>query len=407
MNKISKIKRMYILSFVFSLHIAISAYVNSKFLTGIINEDYVGVLYTIAFLLTFFLLIKSSGVLKNFGNRRLILIFLITNMISLVGLITSTNPYIIGISFVLFSLTNTLVFFCIDIFIEHFGTSRTIGKTRGLYLTILNIAWVLSPLFSTFLITKEGGYKTIYIIAFLMVAIMTIGLVFSTKSFKDKTYKKTPFLETFKYLKTNSHMLAIVTINFLLQFFYVWMIIYTPIYFYNHLGFNWNQIGIMFTIMLIPFIILELPIGIFIDKYNLNKKILLYIGFSIMISFTFLISFITTSSITLWAIILFMTRVGASMIESTAEIYFFTHVKEEDAYLLGIYRDMTPVSYIIAPVIATLVFLIFPYKYLFVILSIILATGFIYIQKLKYNHENILPSSKIIKSTWRRREAIP
>jgi MFS family permease len=390
--KLAKISRVYILSFIFALHIAISAYVNSTFLTGIIKEDYVGILYTIAFLLTLLLLIKNSSILKNFGNRKLIILFLIINMISLVGLVTSTNPYIIGASFILFSLTNTLVFFCIDIFIEHFGTSATIGKTRGLYLTILNIAWVLSPLFSTFLITKEGGYRAIYIVAFLMVSIMTIGLVFVTKSFEDKTYKKTPFLETFKYLKTNSHMFAIVIINFLLQFFYVWMVIYTPIYLYNHLGFTWDQIGVIFTIMLIPFVILEFPIGILIDKYNLNKKNLLYIGFSVMIIFTLLISFLSTYSLVVWAIVLFMTRVGASIIESTTEIYFFTHIKEEESNLLGVYRDMTPVAYIIAPMIATLVFLIFPYKYLFLILSIILITGFIYIPKLKHKHGNTISS---------------
>lgn len=401
MNKILTIRRMYILSFIFSLHIAISAYVNSNFLTGIINEDYVGILYTIAFLLTLILLIKSSTILKNFGNRKLVLAFLFINMISLVGLILSNNPYIIGTSFILFSMTNTLVFFCIDIFIEHFGTKETIGRTHGLYLMILNIAWVLSPLFSTFLITKEGGYRAIYIIAFLMVSIMTMGLVLGTKSFKDKTYIKTPFLETFKYLKTNNHMLAIVIINFLLQFFYVWMVIYTPIYLYNHLGFTWDQIGVVFTIMLIPFVILEFPIGVLIDKYNLNKKTLLYIGFSIMTVFTLLISFLSTYSLVIWAIVLFMTRVGASMIEATTEIYFFTNIKEEESNLLGMYRDMTPVAYIVAPMIATLVFLIFPYKYLFLILSIILTTGFIYIPKLKQNHykNNLLNNENILSDT--------
>jgi MFS family permease len=390
-NKISKIKRMYVLSFIFSLHIAVSAYINSKFLTEIISERYVGILYALASILTLFLLIKSSIILKNFGNRRLVIFFLFINMLALVGLITSINPYIIGASFILFSITNTLSFFCIDIFIEHFGNNKTIGKTRGLYLTTLNVAWVFSPLLASFLI-EGGGYKAIYSISFLMVSIMTIGLVFLTKDFQDKTYRKTPFLETFKYLKTNAQMLSILTINFLLQFFYVWMVIYTPIYLYNYIGFNWHQIGIIFTIMLLPFVLLELPVGMLIDKYNLNKKVLLYIGFSVMICSTFLISIISVPDIVLWAIILFITRVGASIIESTAEIYFFSNVKEEDANLLGLYRDMVPVSYIIAPIIATLVFIIFPYKYLFVILSIIIATSFIYIPKLKQKYENNLPN---------------
>lgn len=389
----SKIKRMYILSFIFTLHISISAYVISTFLTGIIKESYVGILYTLASLLTLVLLTKSSNILKNFGNKKLTMVFLVVNMISLVGLITSNNPYIIGSSFILFMTTNILVFFCIDIFIEHFGNPETIGKTRGLYLTIVNTAWMLSPLIAVFLITKEGGYKAIFTIAFFMALAMAIGLIFSVRTFKDKVYKKTPFLETYKYLKTNRHMLAIVVINFILQFFYSWMVVYTPIYLYNHLNFSWDQIGIMFTIMLTPFIILGLPIGTLIDKYHVNKRKLLYIGFFIIIISTLSISFISTRSIALWAFVLFMTRVGASIIETTTETYFFTHIKEEDTYLLGIFRDMNPVAYIISPILATLVFFILPIQYLFILLSIVLMIGFYYIPKLKHNHGDELPNT--------------
>jgi len=388
----NKIKRMYVLSFIFTLHISISAYVSSIFLTGIMKESFIGILYALASLLTLILLTKSSNILKNLGNRRLTLLFLLVNMIALVGLITSSNPYVVGTSFILFTTTNTLVFFCIDIFIEHFGDPQTIGKTRGLYLTIVNLAWMMSPCIAVLLITKEGGYKAIFTLAFFMVIAMTIGLILSVRTFEDKIYKKTPFLETYKFLKTNHHMLAIVMINFILQFFFSWMVVYTPIYLYNHLLFNWNQIGIMFTIMLVPFIILGLPIGTLIDKYHFNKRTLLYIGFIIIIISTLGVAFITTRSIVIWALILFMTRVGASIIETTSETYFFTHVKEEDSYLLGIFRDMNPVAYIIAPILASLIFLALPVKYLFIILSIILAVGFYYIPRLKHNHVHILPT---------------
>jgi len=383
----SKLKRIYLLSFIFTLHISISAYINSVFLTGIIEESKVGILYTIASFFTLILLTKSSSILKNFGNKKLTLIFLFANMLALVGLITSNNPYIIGSSFILFTTTNTLVFFCVDIFIERFGNPSTVGRTRGFYLTIINIAWMISPLIAVFLITKVGGYRAIFVIAFLLVFIMTIGLLFSVKTFKDKIYTKTPFLETYRYLKTNRHMLAITIINFILQFFFAWMVVYMPIYLYNHLNFDWNQIGIIFTIMLSPFILLGLPIGILIDKYHIKKRNLLYIGFFIITCSTLLISFTTVKSVLIWACLLFITRVGASIIETTSETYFFTHVKEEDAYLLGIFRDMNPVAYIIAPAIAVVVFIYLPFNYLFLVLSVILLSGFYYIPKLKHNHD--------------------
>ncbi len=82
-----------------------------------------------------------------------------------------------------------------------------------------------------------------------------------------------------------------------------------------------------------------------------------------------------------------MTRMGASIVEPPAAIYFFTHVKEEDAFLLGVFRDMTPVAYIIAPLIGTLVFVFFPFKDLFIILSLLLLCGLYYRPRLKHNHD--------------------
>jgi MFS family permease len=378
---------MYVLSFLFTLHIALSAYVNSSFLSGIIKPEYVGILYTISSVATLMLLSKSANILKYFGNRRLTLWLLLTNMLSLVGMITSKNPYIIGTSFIIFTSTNTQILFCIDIFIEHFGNKKTVGKNRGLYLTIINLAWMASPMVAAFLITKEGGYKTIYILAFITTIIMTIGLLFSVKTFKDRTYKKTPFLETYRFLKNNHHMLAITIINFILQFFYAWMVVYTPIYLYQHIGLGWNKIGIIFTIMLAPFVIFSLPIGVLVDKYHVKKRTLLYIGFAVIILSTLLIPTINTKSVLIWGAILFATRVGASIIETTSEIYFFTHIQEEEAYLLSVFRDMTPVAYIIAPLLSTLIFMFLPFKFLFIILSIILLAGFYYIPHLKHNHD--------------------
>lgn len=385
--RLTKINRMYVLSFLFALHISLSAYVNSTFLAQFVGEKYVGLLYTVASILTLVLLSQSAKILKYFGNRRLIMWLLLINMSALAFLITSSSPNLIAVSFISFISTNTLIFLCLDIFIEHFGNRATIGKTRGLYLTITNIAWMLSPLITANLIGRDGGYATVYLLAFITVVIMTLGLFLSVKHFKDKKYNRTPFLQTYKYLKTNHHMLSITVINFILQFFFAWMVVYTPIYLHQHVGLGWDQIGVIFTIMLAPFVIFGLPIGILIDKYHISKRVLLYIGFAILSISTFCIPFIATKSIALWALVLFLTRTGASIIETTSEIYFFTHVKEEDAYLLGVFRDMTPVAYIIAPLISTILFIFLPFQYLFIALGAIVLAGLYYIPKLKHGHE--------------------
>jgi MFS family permease len=163
------------------------------------------------------------------------------------------------------------------------------------------------------------------------------------------------------------------------------MVIYTPIYLFEHLGFNWIQIGIIFTIMLSPFVLLGFPIGIMIDKYKINKNKLLNIGFIFIIISTSIVSFLTSSNIFIWAIVLFLTRIGASIIETTGEIHFFSKIEEKDTSLISIYRDMGSVSYLIAPVLTTLLFIFIPFKFIFLILSLIMISGFYFIKKIKTN----------------------
>jgi len=147
-------------------------------------------------------------------------------------------------------------------------------------------------------------------------------------------------------------------------------------------------LGVIFTVMLIPFVALGLPVGILIDKYHFKKRTILYVGFIIMSISTFLIAGITTKNVALWALILLMTRLGATLIETTSEVYFFTHIKEEEAYLLGIFRDMKPISFIVAPLIATSVFFFLPFKFIFVVLGIIILSGLYYVPRLKHDHED-------------------
>jgi MFS family permease len=374
-----KLNKIYILSFLFTLHMSISAYVNSTFLSNIISEKYVGIIFTASAVMTLFLLSESAQLLKYFGNKTTSLWFVLFNMLSLVGLINYTEAWIVILSFIVFSTTNSLVLLSLDIFIEHFSDEKSLGKTRALYLTIISLAWMISPLITSNLITREeGGYIAVYKIAFGIVLFMAIGLVFSVKHFQDKTYEKTAFLKTYQFLKKNKHVLAITMLNFLL--------LYTPIYLLNHVGLGWSDIGVIFTIMLMPFVLFSLPLGFIIDKYHIRKSTLIAVGFSILIISTFFVSFITTTSVCIWAIVLFTTRTGATIIETSSEIYFFAHVKEEDAHLLSTFRDMVPVSLVIAPVIATSFFLLFPFKYIFAFLAVIMLTGFYYIPHLRHHH---------------------
>ena len=113
------------------------------------------------------------------------------------------------------------------------------------------------------------------------------------------------------------------------------------------------------------------------------EKEILFIGFAFMICSTFLIPFVESTSMYVWAALLFLTRVGASFVEIGCESHFFKRVDEQHAGLISFFRMARPLAYIAAPALVALLSYLFialdvPYGFIFAILSIILVSGMYY-----------------------------
>tara|TARA_Y100000031_G_scaffold104660_1_gene115116 strand:- start:54 stop:545 length:492 start_codon:yes stop_codon:yes gene_type:complete len=160
------------------------------------------------------------------------------------------------------------------------------------------------------------------------------------------------------------------------------MVIYMPIYLNQHIGFSWPEIGIIFTIMLLPFVLFEYPLGRLADT-KIGEKEILIIGFIILIFSTAFIPFMNTTSLIPWAILLFITRVGASFAEITTESYFFKHVDGTDTSTISLFRITRPVSYIVGPLIATIGLFFLNIQYIFLILAVVLLFGLYFSFKIK------------------------
>ena len=175
------------------------------------------------------------------------------------------------------------------------------------------------------------------------------------------------------FLKSKNLFRAYV-INLLLQFFYCWMVIYTPLYLHEYLHFGWEKIGIIFTFMLLPFVILDYPLGRLSDK--MGEKKMLITGFVIAIISTLLIPFIHQPILILFAVLLFCTRVGAATVEIMSESYFFKEITERDADVISFFRNTYPLAYVIGPLFAIPTLLLVPsFEYLFIVLAIIMLIG--------------------------------
>ena len=374
------LKTLYIISFLLSIQYAFTAYINSTYLDRFMGDRAVGLVFTVAATLAVLGLLKMPELLNKIGNYRTFLWLTILSIAGLFGLIVSKNTYLIILLFLIYLIFNYLSIFSRDIFIEDYSDIKSMGKIRGLFLTIINLGWIFAPILAAITV-RSFGYQGIYMLA--AIAYLPILFIFFRRfhKFKDPVYKKISVRETIKKIWADKDIFRIYTSNLLLQFFYAWMVIYTPIYLNAHLGFSWSQIGIIFMIMLLPFVLIQFVLGRLSDR--IGQKKMLYIGFTIMILSTAALSFIGPSSIWVWGIALFITRVGAAIVEVMTETYFFKKVHVNDTDTISFFRNTAPISYIFAPVLASIFFLFAPFNYIFLALSFILLFGLRLTSKIK------------------------
>ncbi|MBX4210398.1 MFS transporter [Candidatus Parcubacteria bacterium] len=372
-------KLIYVVVFLLSLHNAFVVYINSTFLSHFVDSRTIGLLYTIGSLLSIVLLVYSPRLQRMVSVRNFFILLTLVECIAISAFIFSENLYVVLILFLVHVAAIPVIALMLDVFLEDANRSeRFTGRERTLFNTASAIAFVMSPFVVGILST--GGFKKIYLISLLFL----IPVFFLVHTFRNPRMpvKLQSFLSTFRHIKKNRDLHSIFMPGYILQFFYAWFVIYVPLYLYSYIGFSWKEIGLMFSIMLLPFVIFEIPIGIIADTV-LGEKEILITGFVILAASVFLIPLATTKSFVLWTTLLFCTRIGASFIEATTESYFFKHVTVRNEEVISMFRLSVPLSFIIAPLLATLGLGLFSYRYTFIILGIIVSSGVYYASKIR------------------------
>ncbi len=355
---------LYMMQFIVAITIALPTYINSSFLSTYASDSMVGLLYTGSSILTFFFMLLMPSVLNRFGNYRTAFVVAVVSVLLTLGLAFLELPFSIYALFVVYMALTTVILFTMDVFIERYSSNKHTGSIRGFFLTIANVAFVMSPFIAGSILT-DGDYWKIYILATISMASFLLILITNFRDFKDPKYDRVPFWNTFKEVMKKRDVALVFITAMALRFFYAWMVIYSPLYLHETLGFTWNEIGIMFTVMLLPFVLFQIPAGKLADS-KWGEKELLAGGFILAGITTASLSFITSTDIWVWTSALFATRIGASIIEIMTESYFFKKVDSTDTHIIGFFRNSRPLAYIIAPLIASGLLLILPLQYIFI-----------------------------------------
>ncbi len=365
---------LYILGFLWAINLSLPSYIQSSFLSEIVGERYVGLAYSAASVVTILFFFCIPKLLERFGNYRMTVTMLTVMLGSLMGMAVLKQPIFVLPLFVASFMCGALINFFLDIYLETVSSQNSMGKVRGIFLTSVNIAWVVSPLLTSFILTN-GDYWKIFMSAGVIVIPIIFLLFADFKNFKDPQYIETPFWTTRKEIWTNKNVLGSFMVSFLLQFFFAWMTIYTPIYLHHYIGFSWVEISLMLSIIFLPFALVEFPLGRLADT-RYGEKEMLSIGFIIMALSTAMISFIDTKNFALWTTLLLVTRIGASIVEIMSETYFFKKIDGQSVGIMSMFRTMRPASYVLSPILATALFAFgLDMKYLFIILGLLMFYG--------------------------------
>jgi MFS family permease len=359
------------------------------------DERTVGILYTVGSIVTILGLFSIEKILQRFGNYRTSIALVLIQMVLFYGFVTANSFLMISIIFVLSSAVVALIGFNLDVYLETYTEVRHTGGVRGLYMAINNSAWILAPLIGAILVASGtattglvaagssagtavigaigsigANYRSVYIAALAILFILLFLMYKNLRHFKDPLYNHDSLRTTLLRVFKNEDLSKLFAANLILNIFYDWMIIYMPIYLHQTVGFGWDQIGIILTIMLLPFVIFQFPAGKLADAGWGAKKIMSF-GFFILGVTTCALAFITGANLIVWAAALFATRIGASIAEVMIEAYFFKKVPPADADLLGSFRITRYGAYIIAPIITAIGLAYTTSANLFIILGLI------------------------------------
>lgn len=360
-----------VIGFVYTLHLVMPMYSSASFLSLYGSAQTVGLIYMTGSAVTILGFLFAPFVIRRVGNYVVALWLILIQAGLFLGITSTGDARMIALCFILQTAVVSLIAFCLDIFLEVYSTKATVGAIRGMYMTTINSAWVIAPLIGSLIIGSANDYRSVYVASLFMLFPLFYLVYKNFPKFKDPHYHHPSIWHTVSHLLKDPDHSRLFIINTILQVFYAWMVVSSSVYLNTVIGLSWAEIGIILTIMLLPFPLLEWPLGWLADK-KFGEKEIMIIGFALLGLSTIGLSAIVSANVFVWAFALFLTRVGAAAVEIMIETYFFKTVNAEDPNLLGFFRITRSISYFIAPLMTGIVFIFTSdQSYLFITLGLV------------------------------------
>lgn len=375
----SAIKTLTFSSFILGVSAAFILYLESDYFKTAAGSDNVTLFFIAAYAIALVLIFNWHHLIRVFGKTKVFLGNLFVK--SLLALTLAYLPVSrISVWFLVgYIILTVLSWLDLDILLESCSRDKKTGRIRGIYLTVMNSGYLIAPFFAGQMVNR-WGFQSAFLAAAALITLVWVVSFWKLRKFDDGGTKDINFLSLFRVVIRRKNVMRIYYVSFLLEFFYALMIIYTPLYLLE-IGFSWADIGKIFTVMLLPFVLFQYPAGYLADK-KFEEKDMIALSLVLMAAFTTAIFFTTSKSFWTWSLLLFGTRVGASFIEVLRDSYFYKRIDCRDVDIINFFRGVRPIAYVIGLAIAAPVVYYFHIRFIFPIIGLGMLTGILAVKNL-------------------------
>ncbi len=172
--------------------IALTSYINSSFLERYASRYDISLIYVVASLASIIGMFRMPALLSRLGNR-LTTLLLSLGLFASFALLGSTDDAATAIAaFIVSIICGNLLIVSFDIFVEDFSGKGSIGTFRGLYLSIMNLAWIAAQILSGVVIA-DISFTGMYLMSAGFMALVCLLFAFSLRGFADPAYRKVSF----------------------------------------------------------------------------------------------------------------------------------------------------------------------------------------------------------------------
>jgi MFS family permease len=363
-------------------HYYLVAFVTSTFLAGFFSTIALGwVIAGISLAITLSLAVMPK-IFNRSGTRRVLVLFGLLEISIVIALTLARSAFPAAVLLALQGICAYNMFFGLDLLLQaHTTDERKTGHFRGLFLVLAN-ASVLAATFSIAHILNDHNFNEVFLIAAAAAVPFTM-LAAALPSISHVEGAHTAFKPgIIKVICDRPSLVVTMCAHFLLLVFFSWMLYYLPLYLYDRVGFSAQATFLLMTLSILPYLIVEYPVGVVADLY-IGEKEVAFVGYLLMIAGTALISYVADKALLPWILVIILGNVGGAMVEASTEIHFFKHVAVADANIISSFRMLRPLAAILAPVLASLALIFIPFADLFLFFGIVLIGGLPFVLAMK------------------------